>query len=327
MQIESFVISNQSFVKLTNKDNFEVVLSSNGASIYSIKLDNILLTQTHVSKNCHKKGYHGKTIGRVANRIKGNKISIENIEYKLENNEGLNTLHGGLNGLSYKDFQYQIERNKEFVNVIFTYLSADLESGFPGNVSFKITYSISEKNNSIKLTFEADTDKTTPCALTNHTFFTMGENNLANLTLKINSSKCIFPNKKDLTTSHTGYLTEYLDFRKPKIITKDINEKSLQNSKTKGYDHYYFFDKIDEQINQIELSTTKYLLKIKTNFEGTQIYTDNYKTKDKFYDLPMNTINRAIAIEPSSPHNKIHLLKKGIHYCKTINYIFERRKN
>ena len=100
MFIEGFFVNNQSFIKVTNNDDFEVVLSSNGASIYSIKLDNVFLTQTHISKELHKKGYLGKTIGRVANRIKGNTILVQGVEYKLESNEGPNTLHGALMSLS-----------------------------------------------------------------------------------------------------------------------------------------------------------------------------------------------------------------------------------
>ena len=324
MNIEEYSVKNQKFIKILNNNNFEIVFSSCGASIYSIKIDDDFLTQTLMSTELHKTNYLGKTIGRVANRIPGNSIEIGNTKYLLANNEGPNTLHGGLHGISNKNFSYVIKENIDNVELVFHYVSPHLESGFPGNMTLKITYFISKSENTFQIIFESDTDETTPCSLTNHAFFCLGEKSLSDLTLKINASSCIYPNPKDLLFDHIGPVNKVLDFRKSKVVTKDINDKTLQKSRTKGYDHYYFFDQIDEKNNQIELSSKRYLLKIRTDYEGVQIYTDNYRKTDKCYNLPPNKINRAIAIEPSSPHNKLHMLKKDEHYRHFINYEFEK---
>ena len=45
------------------------------------------------------------TIGRVANRIAGARFTLDGVEYKLEANNGANTLHGGNSSFSSKVWQ------------------------------------------------------------------------------------------------------------------------------------------------------------------------------------------------------------------------------
>ena len=53
--------------------------------------------------------YFGATVGRVANRIKRGKFSIENVSYNLTINNGENTLHGGVTGWDKKNWKSSIE--------------------------------------------------------------------------------------------------------------------------------------------------------------------------------------------------------------------------
>ena len=80
--INRYQISSVSFIEIITK-NLKVTLCDFGASIYSIYFDDTLMTQTLVNeKDFLNSGvYHGKTIGRTANRIKGTSIYINNKEY------------------------------------------------------------------------------------------------------------------------------------------------------------------------------------------------------------------------------------------------------
>ncbi|RZK97871.1 MAG: hypothetical protein EOO89_32760, partial [Pedobacter sp.] len=54
----------------------------------------------------------------------------------------------------------------------FTYLSPDGEMGFPGNLAVKVTYQLTD-DNSLKISYDATTDKKTAINLTNHAFFNL----------------------------------------------------------------------------------------------------------------------------------------------------------
>ena len=70
------------FITIVN-GNFEVVLCDLGAAIFSIKLDGKLMSQSFIDKKDFFKSnnYHGKTIGRVCNRLPGNEVEINNKKY------------------------------------------------------------------------------------------------------------------------------------------------------------------------------------------------------------------------------------------------------
>ena len=327
IKIEEFDKENLHFITLTNQSNLKVTLCNLGASIYSIYYDDKLMTLTpskisDFSKICF---YHGKTIGRTCNRIKGNTITINNEKYTIENNEGPNTLHGGIHGISGCKFNMQTNPNSDSsINIIYTYTSPEFESGYPGNLSIKVTYTIPLKSTELKIQIEADTDKDTLCSLTNHAYYTIGEKDLSNVSLKINAGHYLHTCPDDLIGIEKRELTPYLDFREIKPIFKDINESEMINSKAKGYDHHYYFDKVDCCNAQAVLKGSQYQMEIITDYSGMQIYSDNNEGGE-FIDVVGNC-RRGIAIEPQESQLDNRILKKGEHYNHMIKLKFYKIK-
>ncbi len=308
---------------LIKNGHFEVTLCDLGASIYSIKYYDKLMTLTPSNKDDFFKEniYHGKTIGRVANRLKGNTVNLGGEVSTLANNEGENTLHGGHNGLSTKKFAYIIKKNKSSIVVSFSYLDPETHPGFVGNLNTQVIYTIGK--DSLKITFKATSDKLTMCSLTNHAYFSLGSDNLGFLKLKINASKYLHPNPNDLLPLEIRNVDKVMDFTKYKNILKYINCPYLINSKTLGYDHYFYFDKLDNGIYQIKLKNKEYQLNIKTDYPGVQIYTDNYETIEAF-NQSLEKTHRGIAIEPSASQAEFHYLDKGEIYSHFIYYKFRK---
>ncbi len=314
----------KSFTFLTIKNgNLEVVFSTLGASIYSIKYCDELMTLTPSNKDefFHENIYHGKTIGRICNRFKGNIVTIDGDSYILDNNEGENTLHGGHNGLSTKKYSYKIKKNKSSIRVTFSYLDKQSCLGFPGDLLTKIVYTVNK--NSLKISFKATSNKLTMCSLTNHTYYSLGANSLDELSLKIKASKYLHPNPLDLLPLEVRDVDRVMNFNKFKKITKYINDLYLINSKTQGYDHYFYFDDVNSFKSQIILKSSAYQLYIKTDFPGVQIYTDNYETKEVFNQSTMK-IHRGIAIEPSASQAELHYLDKDEIYNHFITLKFKK---
>ena len=99
--------------------------------------------------------YFGATIGRVGNRIAKGKFNLNGKDYSIPVNNGENALHGGTKG--YQDVVWNAEKTND-QTLIFTYVSPDMEMGFPGNLKVKVTYSVTT-DNEVKMEYEATTDK------------------------------------------------------------------------------------------------------------------------------------------------------------------------
>jgi len=310
---------------IVNYGDFEVIFTSLGASIYSIKINNDYMTQTPIDFASFKLPniYHGKTIGRVGNRIKDGKIVINNLCYQIDINEGKNTLHGGPKGFSNQIFKCEAKESPSNTIIKFTYLSKDMEAGFPGNAKIEITY-IVKPEYEITILFDAEADKDTLINLTNHSFFKLGELNIKDLSLNISASRYIHPNTKDLIPEEMRMVTSSLDFRKLKPITKDIDDPYLKDARSFGYDHHFIFDEINPDVPPIVLEGSKYMMEIYSDFGGVQIYSDNYPSDIPFYQSNTQSY-RGIAIEPQDCTLDRPILKAFDHYKRFIKYTFKKK--
>lgn len=113
----------------------------------------------------------GGVVGRHANRIAGGRIALNGRTYQLELNtgsHGQNHIHGGFHG--FHDQLWTAEETYE--GVLLTYHSRDGEGGYPGNMTVKVLYSLSN-DNELSIQYEAMSDQDTICNLTNHTYFNL----------------------------------------------------------------------------------------------------------------------------------------------------------
>ena len=264
--------------------------------------------------------YHGKTIGRTANRIKGDVIKIDSKSYVLEENEFGNTLHGGAEGLSTKTFKYKVLDYKTSTKLVFSYISKDGESGFPGKLKTVVTYKVAKEKPEFRIDYKASSDKPTLCDLTNHAYFNLGEESIKPLSLKIISSKYLLTTTDELLPLSMKDVFEELDFRNFRRIKKGLKSPEIKKGKANGYDHYLLFDEISTK-PQIILKSKDVKLKINSNFEGVQIYTDNYEDDIKYLNTN-ETINRGIAIEPMDNYLNRKILRPGEKYTRYIKYRF-----
>ena len=81
----------------------------------------------------------GAVVGRYGNRIVAARFSLDGVEYQLAASDGNNHLHCGLKGLD--NVLWTVEEVPSWTDsaVKFSYLSANGEGGYPGNLSDEIT--------------------------------------------------------------------------------------------------------------------------------------------------------------------------------------------
>ena len=93
----------------------------------------------------------GAVIGRYANRLNKGQITIDGRTYQLPQNDGANCLHGGPDGWQYRMFNVEsVSDNRLVLNLV----SEDGDSGFPGNVCVRVTYTLTD-DNALNIEYEA----------------------------------------------------------------------------------------------------------------------------------------------------------------------------
>jgi aldose 1-epimerase len=114
--------------------------------------------------------HFGALAGRVANRIEGSRFTLDGKTYNLAANEHGNTLHGGREGLGLLVWSGEVDSATNAVR--FTHFSPDGAMGFPGNVFFTATYTLS--GNTLSLELAGLPDRRTPISVVQHQYFNLG---------------------------------------------------------------------------------------------------------------------------------------------------------
>lgn len=298
------------FIELKNNVKFSVTLSALGAAIYSIYIENDIMTLTpkNYKDFANKDFYYGKTVGPMCARSLNGKYLINNKEYFLKPNHGDICLHSGPKGYSNQLFKYQIEKQENYAKVQFSLQIADMSIGFPGNSLLNVTYIIKDDSYDLEVLTSFISDKDTLVSLTNHTFFNLAEEHIKNLSLFINASEHVPLDKDSLIPLQKSEKVDYVtNFKNEKIIFKDLKDDSIFLDSRKGYDHNFVLDEITFSKPSVVLTGSKYKMEIFTDYGGIQIYTCNYDDHIEYLN-GVSGLYRGIAIEPQQPVNKVCVL-------------------
>lgn len=328
---------------LTNASGLKVMITPQGGHIMSIQvpgrdgsLTDVVLGYDSVKEYEGGRGYYGSTIGRYGNRIKTAMFRIDSNEYHLQQNNGLNSLHGGPGGFHTRLWKGQEITTSEGKAIELTYLSPDMEEGFPGNLNAKVIFSLTDSNE-LKIQYEATTDKPTHVNLTNHSYFNLsgeGTGDILNHEMMINADKFI---PVDTTLIPTGELRAVkgtpFDFLAPHKIGERINADEEQVKRGKGYDHCFVLNKKtpDEMSLAARVSdpASGRTMEVWTTEPGIQFYTGNFLTgapgkggKPYNYRYAFCLETQHFPDSPNRPEFPTTLLKPGEVYKSTTVYKF-----
>lgn len=331
---------------LRNKNHVEAAFTNYGARILSFQIPDKSGNLTDVvvgfgSIEAYQQSterYFGATIGRYGNRIANGKFKLDSREYSISINNSPNALHGGKKG--FQDVVWDAKQLNE-QTLEFTYLSKDMEEGFPGNLQVKVIYSLSDDNELI-INYEASTDKKTILNLTNHAFFNLngeGSGTILNHTLKINAEQYT---PVDSTLIPLGEIVALagspFDFRKAVRIGERINDDNIQLKYGKGYDHNYVLNpgKNGEMKAAATVRGDKsgIVMEVFTQEPGLQFYSGNFmKSKNTFKGGTNDDFRTAFCLEtqhfpdsPNQPNFPSTILKPGELYKTKTIYKFSSDK-
>jgi aldose 1-epimerase len=276
--------------------------------------------------------YYGATIGRFANRIAKGQFSIDGIPYHVLPNNGINALHGGKNGFQSVVWDAaQLNSN----TLRLTYLSKDMEEGFPGNLDVSVTYQLTS-DNALKISYEAKTDKTTILNLTNHAYFNLnGEHagSILNHVLQIKADQYTPIDSSSIPYGPSAPVKgTAFDFTEPSTIGGRINEKDQQLENGNGYDHNYVLNAHDtmEPVAIVVSDQTKIKMEVFTDQPGLQFYTGNFmESKNTMKGNHKDDFRTAFCLEtqhfpdsPNQPSYPTTLLQPGETFQSFTMYRF-----
>jgi aldose 1-epimerase len=325
---------------LSNKKGMEVSITNFGATVVTLKVPDRAgkaadIVLGYDTLDGYEKGtsYFGATVGRYGNRIAGGKFSIDGKTYTLPKNNGENTLHGGIVGFNKKVWKAREIASKGGESLEMTYLSADGEEGFPGNLSTKVVFTLPTDSNELKIDYAATTDKDTVLNLTNHSYFNLageGNGDILDHVMMLHA-KQFTPVDKGLIP--TGELRNVagtpMDFNTATAIGKRINESDEQLVFGKGYDHNWVLTRPG---NGLSIAAEAYdpksgrRLEVLTTEPGVQFYSGNFLDGAKGKGSKPYPQRAAFCLEtqhfpdsPNHPNFPSTLLKpKAVFHSQTV---------
>lgn len=279
----------------------------------------------------HNDGYLGAAVGRHANRIKNSKFVLNGKEYNVGANEKGNSLHGGFEGFDKRVWAAEMFDSAE-PSLVLSLESPDGDEGFPGKLTLKMTYTLTE--NSLKISYDAVCDKDTVFNPTNHSYFNLdghSSGTVYNQTLWIdsdfytpNTDECM-PYGEVLSVKGTPF-----DFTTPKKIGDDINSDFEQTKAFGGYDHNFALNGRGLRKCAALTSSDKSIeMEVYTDMPGMQVYTANCLDEGSYKDGAKYGKHNAVCLEtqffPNSmaiSHFAAPILRKDENFKSVTEYKF-----
>jgi aldose 1-epimerase len=269
---------------LTNGTGASASILNYGATLYEMivpdrdgVLENVTLSlPSYQNPDRENNSYLGCIVGRYANRMAHGRFSLDGEEYQLETNNGEHHLHGGVNGFDSKIWKVKEHiEGSDFSSITLTHVSPDGDSGYPGEVSVSVTYSLN-KDNELTMDYEATTNKATPLCLTNHAYWNLdGSGLVLDHELKILADSYLPTDEGLIPTAEIKSVEgTVMDFRQQRKVSED----------QKGYDDCYVLQDKGAELKLAAIlhsAKTGRTMEVHTTEPALQLYTGCYLGADK----------------------------------------------
>lgn len=321
-------------VTLRNPSGMSAKITNYGAKIVSLQAPDsrgvfadVLLGFSSFEEWRDKETYFNAVIGRFANRIKDGKFNIDGVAYNLPRNNGNNSLHGGMSGFNEK--VWEIVGQTRY-SVSMKLVSPNGDEGYPGKAEVYVTYTLT-KDNALRITFEAKTDKPTILGLTNHAYFNLngeGNGDIRDHLLTVHADNYT---PFDATACPTGEILPLegtpMDFRKPVRIGDRIDDPFFAAGR--GIDNNWVLRDGKGMRLAAELQAGERTMQVLTTMPGLQVYTGNWVEQNTGKSGKTYDVQTAVCLEaqnfPDAPNHDNFpnsVLRPGEVYFQQTEYKF-----
>ncbi len=231
--------------------------------------------------------YAGAIVGRVANRIGGARAKLNGTDLRFAANEGANILHSGEHGLSDQNWSVIAQSSD---SVTLQTVSPDGTCGFPGNLTARCTYRLSDQG--LHITLSGQSDAPTLCNLASHGYWNLdGSETISDHVFQVNTDRYLPLNKENIPIGCSAEVTgTSFDFTQSK---SPIIEG--------GLDHNFCHSEhpLEEPQLACTLETDMATLQLFTDAPGLQVYDARHFDGSVIgHDLRRYGPHPGLALEP-----------------------------
>jgi aldose 1-epimerase len=324
---------------MTNANGLEARLISYGATLVSMKtpdrdgnISDITLGFDTIAEWEKDTCYFGATVGRCANRIAGGSFVLDGESYTLATNNGDNHLHGGIVGFNKalwdaEPFESDAERG-----VTFTYVSPDKEEGYPGELTMKVTYTLTDSDE-LRVEYEGSADSATIVNMTHHSYWNLAtpeSGSILDQELHINADHYLPVDSGAIPTGGPAQVEGTpMDFRKSRVIGERMDQVEG------GYDHNWCLSSRDGSLEiaaTLRDPVTGRVMEVLTTEPGIQFYAGNFLDGVRGKGGVPYPRNSGLCLEtqlwpdsPNRPDFPSSVLRPGEKYTHTCVYRFSVR--
>ena len=334
-------------VTLSNGAGMSAKIMTLGATLQSLIVpdkaghqEDVVLGYDTAQEYLSRPDYFGASVDRYANRIAKGKFTLDGKTYTLATNDGPNSLHGGLKGFDKRMWKIDSVSSGPDAKVVLSYVSADGEEGFPGQLKVTATYSLNEQNE-LRLDYRATTSKPTVLNLTNHSYFNLSGNDARDVMDDMVTLHAERFTPVDATLIPTGERRAVagtpFDFRTAHRVGARIRDARDQQIRyARGYDQNFIVDGKAGTLRPAAVvadPVSGRVMEISTTAPGVQFYTGNF-LDGTFFGKNNRAYRQgdAICLEPgvfpdtpNHPDFPSARLNPGQTYTNTIVYKFSAK--
>ncbi|MET0409834.1 MAG: aldose epimerase family protein [Polyangiaceae bacterium] len=270
---------------LTNQSGLVLKVTNYGATVTELhvpdrngKLADVVLGFDELAG--YQKGgpYFGAIVGRVANRIRGAKFTLDGKQYALAANNGPNHLHGGVRGFDKVVWSAEPKETAAGPALALTYVSKDGEEGYPGTLSAQVTYTLTERNE-LKVEMRATTSATTIVNLAHHGYWNLAghaSGSILGHELQLYADQYTPGDPQVPTGAVAPVAGTPFDFSKPKAIGRDL---AATTGAPKGYDNNFVVEGEAHALRPVARlhdPRSGRVMTLESDQPGVQLYSGNF---------------------------------------------------
>jgi aldose 1-epimerase len=278
-------------VRLSNAKGVSVRIMTLGATVQSLavpdrsgKSEDIVLGYGDAQHYLDRPQYFGATVGRFANRIAGGQFDLNGHTYRLATNDHGQSLHGGQRGFDKVVWKIDSVQGGSTASVTLSYVSADGEEGYPGNLHVQATYTLDD-HNQFGVRYRATTDAPTIVNISNHSYFNLAGEAAGRSTmdqvLQINADTYTPVDEHLIPTGELRAVAGTpFDFRTPTPVGARIRDgRDAQILYGHGYDHNFVLSgppgRLKVAVRVVDPHSGR-VMEILTTAPGVQFYSGNF---------------------------------------------------